>query len=343
MKRKLAKDRPLRIHEILDQRSAVPAVNVKKNVFKRPEMTDRIESKHEFKSVDKMLKRKSDQQPIKAPANKKKAKTTTATKSYDLWDDAPVEKATPNVPKDDFLPVKAKLKVPKTVLEKPAALEHIPAIATPEGGASYNPSVEEHQQLLAKATEAEERKIEILKKLQEQLSYREELKQLADELSHSTITSDGKMEVEDAEAEDEEEDLEDKPGDDKATKKRKAAERKTRAQRHKSHRLATEELAKKQKLQEKVIRQQIDKLRDIEQELKQRVEELDELAEKRDERKLEEEKKGKKKMGKYTVPDLPVDVQLTEELCETLRQLKVSVYFFWVGVGLCVNLCIKIV
>jgi nucleolar protein 53 len=294
-------------------------------------MTDRIESRHEFKSVDKILKRKSDQLPVK-PAAKKKAKTA-ANKSYDLWDAAavtPSESATvTTVTSSDFLPVKTKLKVPKTILEKPTALAHIPAIATPEGGHSYNPTVEEHQQLLAKATEAEERKIEILKKLQEQLSYREELKQLADELSSSTINAEGKMEVtgeeieETEETEETEEDLEDKPEDDKATKKRKAAERKTRAQRHKSHRLATEELSKKQKLQEKVIRQQIDKLREIEVELKQRVEELEDLAEKRGEKKSEEEKKGKKKLGKYTVPDLPVDVQLTEELCETLRQLKV--------------------
>lgn len=222
--------------------------------------------------------------------------------------------------------MKAKLRVPKTVTVKPTALEHIPAIATPEGGHSYNPSVEEHQQLLAKANDAEERKVEILKKLQEQLSYREELKQLANELSTSEITADGKIvstEVDEEEEEEENDELADLPTDDKATKKRKAAERKTRQQRQKSHRLATAELEKKQKLQERAIRQQIDILRQIEQEIAERVEELEELADKRDERRSEEEKKGLKKLGKYTVPELPVDVQLTEELCETLRQLKV--------------------
>ncbi|KAL9548846.1 hypothetical protein MBANPS3_005484 [Mucor bainieri] len=314
VKRKLAKDKPLRVDEILDQRSAVPAVKSKKSPFKKPEMTDKIVSKHELKT----LKRKIDNNAPVAPKKKTK-KIVNPGKSYDLWDEAPVEEA----PVNDFLPVKAKLKVPKTVTEKPAALEHIPAIATPEGGHSYNPSVEEHQQLLAKANEAEERKVEILKKLQEQLSYREELKLLASELSTSEITADGKIISTEADDEEEENDeLADLPTDDKATKKRKAAERKTRQQRQKSHRLATAELEKKQKLQEKAIRQQIDKLRQIEQEIAQRVEDLDELAEKRGERRSEEEKKGLKKIGKYTVPDLPVDVQLTEELCETLRQLK---------------------
>ncbi len=161
VKRRLAKDRPLRIHEILDQRSAVPAVK-SKNAFKKPELTDRIESRHESKSVDKMLKRKSDQ-PIKTKV--KKTKVTVTKKSYDLWDEAPVEEEVK--PDTDFLPVKAKLRVPKTVTEKPVALQHIPAITTPEGGHSYNPTVEEHQQLLAKANDAEERKADILKKLQE--------------------------------------------------------------------------------------------------------------------------------------------------------------------------------
>jgi nucleolar protein 53 len=237
------------------------------------------------------------------------------------------------------LPVKAKLTVPKTLAVKPTALEHIPAITTPEGGHSYNPTAEAHQQLLAKANEAEERKAEILKKLQEQLSYRDELKQLAGELAHSEITAEGKIISTEADIEDLEdlEDLEDKPTDDKATKKRKAAERKTRQQRQKASRLAKAELEKKQKLQERAIRQQIDKLREIESEIAQRIEELDSLAEQRDERKSEEEKKGLKKIGKYYVPELPVDVQLTDELCETLRQLKVSFFFFFKkkGVGIC--------
>ncbi|KAG2237690.1 ribosome biogenesis protein Nop53/GLTSCR2 [Thamnidium elegans] len=315
VKRKLAKDRPLRIDQILDQRSAVPAVK-SKNAFKKPETTQVIESKHEFKSVDKILKRKSDA-PIK-PVSKKKVKVST-DKSYDLWDEPAAAEQQPNT---DFLPVKAKLRVPKTVTEKPAGLIHLAAVDTPEGGHSYNPDVIEHQKLLVKANEVEERKIEVLKKLQEQLSYRDELKLLAGELSNTEITAEGKIISTAVDEEEQEEDLEDKPTDDKATKKRKAAERKTRAQRHKSHRLATEELEKKQKLQERAIRQQIDILRQIEEELKIKNEELKINAEKRGERQAEEEKKGLKKLGKYTVPELPVDVQLTDELCETLRQLK---------------------
>ncbi|KAI9469666.1 MAG: ribosome biogenesis protein Nop53/GLTSCR2 [Benjaminiella poitrasii] len=311
VKRKLAKDKPLRVDEILEQRSAVPAIK-SKNPFKKPEMTDDVFSRHE----SKLLKRKIENNAPLAP--KKKNKKASAAKSYDLWDDEPKEAEQSS---NDFLPKEEKIKAPKTMIQKPGALVHVPAVSTPEGGQSYNPTLEEHQALLAKAIEVEERKAEILRNLQEQLSYREELKLLADELAHSEITADGKMITTDTATavNDEEEEDEDNSSN---KKKKNKGERKTRQQRHKSHRLATEELQKKQQLQERTIRRQIHMLRDIEKELAERVDALDALAEKRGERKMEEEKKGLKKLGKYTVPELPVDVQLTDELCETLRQLK---------------------
>ncbi|KAI8355669.1 ribosome biogenesis protein Nop53/GLTSCR2 [Blakeslea trispora] len=310
-KRQLAKDKPLRVDEILAQRSAVPAVK-SKNPFKKPEMTDKVASKHEYKN----LKRKIENN---APLVPKKKNKKSNQKSYDLWDG---RKPMPEAPANDFLPVEVKTKAPKTLNEKPAAVDHIAAVEAPQGGHSYNPTVEEHQKLLSQAVEIEERKAETLKQLQEQLSYREELKLLADELAASEITKDGKMIVT-GEDEEEEEEEENEEKDIKKKKNKNAGERKTRQQRHKEHRLATAELEKKQKLQERLIRQQIDKLRQIESELAERVEQLDSLAEKRGERKTEDAKKGIKKLGKYSVPELPIDVQLTDELCETLRQLKV--------------------
>jgi hypothetical protein len=80
VKRRLAKDKPLRVDEILNQRSAVPAVK-SKNAFKKPEMTDRVHSKYE----NKTLKRKIENNAPVAP--KKKNKKATNTKSYDLWDE----------------------------------------------------------------------------------------------------------------------------------------------------------------------------------------------------------------------------------------------------------------
>ncbi|CEG64105.1 hypothetical protein RMATCC62417_01140 [Rhizopus microsporus] len=297
VKRQLAKDKPLRVDEILQQRSAVPAVQPK-NPFKKQEITDKVASKHESDNIQKILKRKGNQQTQSQPKKKK----VNDKKTYDLWGQEEPE------PINDFLPTQQKPKTPETIKQKPAAAAHIPAIETPHAGASYNPEAEQHQQLLAEAVKAEERKAEIIAKLHEQLSYREELKLLASE--------DAPMEHED------DEDVQDLPTDDQETKKMKAAKRKTRRERHKKFRLASEELARKQKLHEKAIRRQIDQLREIEAEIEQRANELDALLEKKEERKASEEKKGIKKLGKYEVPELPIDVQLTDELCATLRQLK---------------------
>ncbi|KAI8971793.1 ribosome biogenesis protein Nop53/GLTSCR2 [Mycotypha africana] len=306
VKRQLAKEKPLRVDEILQQRSAVPAVQTKKNPFKKPEMSDKIASKHEYNTLKRKLESNAS---ITNKKKKNEKKNASTNKSYDLWGDDSMEED--SQPANDFTPAPKKPKAPKTFSEKPTALHHIPAVDTPAGGQSYNPTMEDHQQLIIKASEVEQRKVDLLKQLQEQLSYREELKQLKDELAVKDSLED-------------DEDLEDKPEDDEQIKKQKAAKRKTRQERQKSHRLATAELEKKQKKQEKLIRQQIDQLRAIEKELVERMEELDKLAEERGIKREEEDKKGKKRLGKYFVPELPVDVQLTDELCETLRQLKVS-------------------
>lgn len=321
VKRQLAKDKPLKVDEILQQRSAVPAVKTK-NPFKKPEMTDKVVSRHESDHIQKMLKRKGNDNTV--TQQKKKKKVDEPKKTYDLWGEGKIrmlclykkltffviDNKEEEKPVNDYLPRKQKPKAPQTLSQKPAALVHMPAIETPHAGASYNPEAEAHQQLIAEAVKAEERKAEIIAKLQEQLSYREELKLLASEEAQTM--------------EEDDEDLEDKEGDDQETKKRKAAARKTRRERNKEARLANEAMLRKQKLHEKSIRQQIDKLREIEAEIEKKEEELETLAEKKEERKTEEEKKGHKKLGKYQVPELPIDVQLTDELCATLRQLKVK-------------------
>lgn len=92
VKRKLAKDKPLRVDEILDQRSAVPAVKSKKSPFKKPEMTDKIISKHELKT----LKRKIENNAPVTPKKKTK-KVANPGKSYDLWDEGKAKSVLCNI------------------------------------------------------------------------------------------------------------------------------------------------------------------------------------------------------------------------------------------------------
>ncbi|KAI8875158.1 tumor suppressor protein Gltscr2 [Backusella circina FSU 941] len=298
------RNKPLKVDEILATRSAVPAVKAK-NPFKQAEMTDKLASRGENKKVDKIAKRKAAQ-----PSAPVKKKQKVEKKSYDLWGEEPTEEE--DTPMNDYIPKKVIPKKPKS--EKPLAAVHIEAVTIPKAGASYNPTAEEHQKLLSEANEVEERKIEAIAKLQEQLAYRDELNQLADEVTA------GQHDSEEEEAEEEEEEEEDE--NKKKKKESRNGGRKTRSERNKQYRIESEKLKKKVQDQEKIIRQQVDKLRQIELELDERHEAIETLTGEKSQRKLDKEKQGKTKLGKYSVPDLPIDFQLTEELSETLRQLK---------------------
>ncbi|KAI8986531.1 ribosome biogenesis protein Nop53/GLTSCR2 [Pilobolus umbonatus] len=287
VKQKLAKDKVLRADIILTSRTAVPAVQ-SKNVFKKVETTDRIVSRSE----ERIVKRKLTNNPT--PIVNKKKKNTNASK-YDLWEDTPMEET------NDYLPVKAIVNNP--IKEKTLGVINLPAVSIPDGGISYNPTVEEHQKLLASVHDIEVRKAEVLKKLQEQLSYREELKLLAGDLL---------PEEEEGEEEEEEEKIE----------KKETGARKTKAERRKEQRKAREHYEMKQKEQDKSIRRSIDQLNAIEKELIEKENDIKKNDMKK--KQAKDTKESIKKLGKYEVPDLPIDYQLTEELCESLRQLKVN-------------------
>ncbi|KAI9314482.1 ribosome biogenesis protein Nop53/GLTSCR2 [Dichotomocladium elegans] len=304
IRRSLAKERPLRVEQILAQRSAVPAVIARV----RAANTEKKISKYTKQKVDQIAKRKLEGGPSAAP--KKKIKSGVA--SYDMWDDETPAAASPEEDQSDYLePVKAKkVKAPSTLKKKPAALVHQPAIEIAHAGASYNPTVEAHQELLKQAHEIEVRKLEAAEKLNEKLSYRKELDDLAGELEASL--------------EDEDEDGEEEEGekDEGSVAAKKEAKRKTRTQRNKEKRLRLEKIANMQKQHEKDIRKQIDLVKEIEKELNEHQKKIEDVAQKRQEIKENAEKKGVKRLGKHFIKERPIDVQLQDELSETLRQLK---------------------
>lgn len=200
---------------------------------------------------------------------------------------------------------------PVTLKRKPTAAVHQPAVAIPHAGASYNPTMEDHQALLRQAHEIEAQKEAESIKLQEKLSYRKELNDLAHELEESLEDEDGESA---AESDHDENDT---------TQQNQEAKRKTRAQRNKEKRVRLEQLMHKQKQHEKEIRKQIDHLNHIEEQVKQHQEKLKEMAEKRQEFRDQAEKQGAKRLGKHYVKEQPIEVQLQDELSESLRQLKV--------------------
>ncbi|CDH50482.1 hypothetical protein RO3G_11085 [Lichtheimia corymbifera JMRC:FSU:9682] len=304
VRRQVAKDRPLRVDEILNQRSAVPGVT---NRVRKPAQEKTI-SKYTKQQIDKIAKRKSQQDA--SPLPKKKSKHSTAP-SYDMWGDEP---AAEPVEENSYLDVvkERKVNAPVTLKRKPTAAVHQPAVAVPHAGASYNPTMEDHQALLRQAHEMEEKKEAESLKLKEKLSYRKELDDIAHELEQS-------LEDEDEESAPESDHDE---ADAVQQSNNKEAKRKTRAQRNKEKRVRLEQIMNKKKQHEKEIRKQIDHLNHIEEEVKQHQEKLKAMAEKRQEIREYIEKEGVKRLGKHYVKERAIDVQLQDELSESLRQLK---------------------
>lgn len=302
VRRQVAKERPLRVDEILNQRSAVPGVTTR---VRKP-VQEKTISKYTKQQIDKIAKRKSQQDP--SPLPKKKSKRST-TPSYDMWGDEPVQEPVEENPYLDVVKER-KVNAPVTLKRKPTAAVHQPAVAVPHAGASYNPTMEDHQALLRQAHEIEAQKEAESIKLQEKLSYRKELNDLAHELEESLEDEDGESA---AESDHDETDT---------TQQNNEAKRKTRAQRNKEKRVRLEQLMHKQKQHEKEIRKQIDHLNHIEEQVKQHQEKLKEMAEKRQEFRDQAEKQGAKRLGKHYVKEQPIEVQLQDELSESLRQLK---------------------
>ncbi|KAL0091804.1 ribosome biogenesis protein Nop53/GLTSCR2 [Phycomyces blakesleeanus] len=308
VKRQLAKDKPLKVDEILAERSAVPAVNGRALRSSAKPASKGKPSKYTLEKVEKIAKRKAEESA--APVKKKNKSSQTNT--YDLWADAPVEEKNPYL--EDVRTHKAK--APATMEHTPKALVNHVNVVVPDAGASYNPSMEEHQKLLDKAHSVELKKVEAAKKLDEQLAYRKELDDLAHELEEHNAHVNGET------VEDEEETAISADATE-AEKKKQNEIRKTRTKRNKERKAQLERALREKKQHERNIRKQIDKLEAIEEELAQRYADLENLSTKRDAHREAEALAGKKRLGKHYVQEMSIEVQLQDELSETLRQLKV--------------------
>ncbi|CAG8638793.1 2376_t:CDS:2, partial [Ambispora gerdemannii] len=204
--------------------------------------------------------------------------------TYDVWEAQEDSQEDSN----DFLhPAKRrKIKAPETLKKKPAT--KVVSVHIPHPGASYNPTFEDHQKLLYIANEEEIHKEEELKKLQEKLpkytdASTSELNP-QDMIDRSLLGSGSEEEEGDAGMEGDEE-------------KEHAEENQNHTVKNKSKN---------------------DNNGSIEKELSEREKRAIEKT------KLAEEKAGMplKKLGKYPVTKLPIDIQLHEELSDSLRTLK---------------------
>ncbi|TPX37890.1 hypothetical protein SeMB42_g06811 [Synchytrium endobioticum] len=224
------------------------------------------------------------------------------------WDDAP---DTPAVVGKNGLHQKEyvesalpqPVKKPKTIAALPTA---IASVAIPDAGASYNPSFDDHQALLAKAVDEEQERVNKIEQVKKKLWYPPELDLLDDE----TFFDDDDDDTE-APAADEPE-----PAAPPAKQSTSADNRKTRKDRIAAAKRTGRERELAKKRAEKQLFKDINRVGDIRKELGK----TNPLSAPPACTTAAPPKAHR--LGPHKQKPRPVDVQLTDELPDSLRQLK---------------------
>ena len=241
-------------------------------------------------------------------------------KVYDIWDDKQESDETDNDIKElveyqEILKGSKPPKVPKHRYQKPSLL---PSVEVPHSGQSYNPSLEDHQNLLGMAHNIEIKKIkgeERLKRIVDNYYVSKgdapTDQTWAQEMSHGLGLSD-----------EEEEQIEDETNEDNLNDKLiRADNKKTRAQRRKQ--LLQKQLESKKKLEKslKSKANEIFKIKSIKKEIEKNEKESIERQKRRSKRIIDQMFKPKR-MSRYNYSAPEVELNLSEELKGSLRQLK---------------------
>ncbi|POR34741.1 Uncharacterized protein TPAR_05054 [Tolypocladium paradoxum] len=306
----------LRADEIIAQRSAIPAVSMRK----RPgdKTTD---------GIIPAKRQRTDWVPHKELARLRKVadgqhENTVVVKdaTYDVWDVAmePKSKAT-----GDFLPEKQRAKAPKSMKQQPVSLtasgKPVPAVQHPTGGYSYNPVFTDYEERLAeesaKAVEAEKKRLEA--------EEADRQKQAAAARSAAEAeAAEERANMSEWEEDSEWEGFQSGVEDDKPSAKQ--PKRKTQAQRNRIKRRKEEERLARHKAAMKDRRVQEQRIKEIAEELAEReqtkalmlAEESDTASE------VTDDKLRRKQLGKFKLPEKDLELVLPDELQESLRLLK---------------------
>ncbi|KAH9832149.1 P60-like protein [Rhodofomes roseus] len=295
--------------KILAQRSAVPAVITRTtaNPLKRKNLT--------YEEKGRLLR--MGKRPRKGPFNavidhtemgagSAMLEVSEAAKNsgtHDVWGDSSVQGT--------------KVKHPKT--PNPRSLIALPAVPTPHEGTSYNPLVTSHLELLRTAHEIEERRLKETEKLAE-------MKRKIDAARTAAVLEDAEgvargmtvQLIDDADAELEADDGKELPP------VKKMPERKTKQERRKASRLRAEKRALAERAARKRMLASVDSAKALRKAFGRNLAARERLRVQKQEKMQEKLRQGLagQRLGKHKVPEGEVDVQLGEELTESLRALK---------------------
>ncbi|KAG5937857.1 hypothetical protein E4U53_008123 [Claviceps sorghi] len=308
----------LKADEILAQRSAVPAISMRKRPGEQ--------SAHCLAPTKRL---RTDWVPHKELARLRKVADgnqavtiETRDATYDVWESAPTQTAEK---KYDFLPVSESVKQPKSLKQKPISLvasgKQVPAVLRPSGGFSYNPLLTDYENRLAeesaKALDMERQRVEAeeAEKARQEAAARSaaEAEAAEERANMSEWEEDSEWEGFQSGVEDE------RPN-------AKQPQRKTQAQKNRAKRRKEEEQLAKHKAALKAKRRQQERIKEI----------TDEIIEREQERALRqvvagdsdtddaahEEKLRRRQIGKFKLPEKDLELVLPDELEDSLRRLK---------------------
>ncbi|KAK8844750.1 hypothetical protein IAR55_006600 [Kwoniella newhampshirensis] len=324
--------KPLRSLAVLSERSAVPSFTARPTA---PATSfDKNKNKSHITSAEKeRLRRIARRTTAHSDGTGQTSASITRhdpSSVQDVWTESTGSDQVEGLAKGGYgeeTIVKRKVKTPVTIKrQREIYLENQvkagQALEIPEAGLSYNPSAESHAKLMQQAVEEEmevlKREAELeehVKKLGGVIEARKNDKTVSEFAAGMLVgvgetTGDSDSEDDDNEA---------------STAIKKPSKRKTQAQRNKALKQKAIEEALKAEKEKRKLANSVSSVAAFKKDVERRAKELKEkeeaakLAKKEKERQL---KKGGEKIGKYRVVKNRVEVQLGEDLAESLRQVK---------------------
>ncbi|KAF3918048.1 hypothetical protein ABW21_db0205045 [Orbilia brochopaga] len=315
--KQLREVKPLKVDEILNARSAIPAlVNPKKRAGPSGiELGDGIvpAKKHRKNGISYKDLARLRRIAYGGEAAKDGVKTTKASQElYDAWDDAVPDSEGTAAKLDEmnlsFVEKPKPLNAPATLKHAPIGItredeETVPAVRLPEPGISYNPEFDKWDKLLTKEGDKE---VELEKKRLHIEAEERRILELA--------------EIEDPEEAEEEEESGSEPDEEDPDVMKKMPQRKTPAQRNKVKRRKEVERLLKHKLKNEVHRQQLESLKELRKTLDLTMSER--AVAKRKALTPAKRLIRRRKFDRDLLPPAPLELQLPEELTDSLRRLK---------------------
>ena len=311
--------KPLKIDQILAERSAVPAVDGRKRTHSK--LGDGI---HEpsSKRQRKDWVTKKDLQKLKQNLNKTSHLETEQIEDetgagFDLWDQTTPEPAA-RTKQDEYIPTPKPKVAPQSIRRAPTALtatgRPVKPIPQPNAGTSYNPSFEAWDSLLTREGEKEISAAQARQQALQAEAEREARVAAIAAADEREGQSDYESAWEGFETENDEETL-----------KKKRPQRKTPSQKNKSKRRRKEEQrqrheaasGKRRKREEDAALALITADDKQELEVPNHPEEQDAIEEEDEELPLR-----RRKFGNAVIPAKPLELVLPDELQESLRRLK---------------------